>query len=176
MTTDTRTAIQAPEKILNLLSSLHEESLAQEKHLTSSGDYDQIRTALRSSSAGSADDVMRDKFIALTADKAAFMYQLVRAKGALNVVEAGTSFGVSTIYLALAVGQNAAAAGKQPGEAKVIATEYEPTKAQRAREHWKAAGADVEPWVEVREGDLRETLRDDLPEIDFVLLDSMMND
>ncbi|KAI9658762.1 MAG: hypothetical protein M1821_002322 [Bathelium mastoideum] len=171
MATDLESAIQAPSNVLELLASLHEQSLQQEKHLADSGDYDQIRKALRSGSAGSADDIMRDKFIALTADKTSFMYQLIRAKGALNVLEAGTSFGVSTIYLGLAVGQNAAAAGKAPDEAKVIATEYEPSKAQKAREHWRAAGSHVEPWIELREGDLRETLKDNLPKIDFVLLD-----
>lgn len=46
------------------------------------------------------------------------------------MVEAGTSFGVSTIYLALAV-------------------------AEKARQHWESAGDDVEKWIELREGDLR---------------------
>ncbi len=54
---------------------------------------------------------MKDKFIALDTDKAHFMYNLARATGALNVIEAGTSYGVSNIYLALAVGQNAKAVG-----------------------------------------------------------------
>ena len=118
------------------------------------------------------DDLMRDKFIALDADKASFMYNLVRATGALNVVEAGTSFGVSTIYLALAVGQNARAAGKSSGDAKVIGTEFEPTKAALAKKHWVEAGDAVEPWIELREGNLLETLREDMPVIDFVLFDS----
>ncbi|KAF8183750.1 hypothetical protein K438DRAFT_1838537 [Mycena galopus ATCC 62051] len=76
---------------------------------------------------------------------------------------------VSTIYLALAVGQNAAAAG---GSGKVIATEQEASKAARAREHWALAGSEVEPWIELREGDLRETLKQDLPaQVDFLFLD-----
>ena len=54
---------------------------------------------------------MRDKFIALIGDKAMFVYNMVRAKGALTVVEAGTSFGVITIYLALAIGENTNSAG-----------------------------------------------------------------
>ncbi|KAI8284564.1 hypothetical protein K4K60_001819 [Colletotrichum sp. SAR11_57] len=89
--------------------------------------------------------------------------------GARYVVEAGTSFGVSTIWLALAVGQNA---GLQNSDGIVIATENEPTKASRAREHWKRAGRDVEKWIRLKEGDLRETLKTDVPEqIDFLLLD-----
>lgn len=175
MTTHMNTAIEAPQNVLDMLSSLHIQSLAQEKNLADTGEYDRIRAALQAGTTDSFHDTMRDKFIALTADKASFMYQLLRAQGALNVVEAGTSFGVSTIYLALAVGQNAATADKAPGEAKVIATEYEASKARKAREHWHAAGEHVEPWIELREGDLRETLKNDLPEIDFLLLDSMIS-
>lgn len=111
-----------------------------------------------------------DKFVALDPDKCALVYLLLRSSGARFVVEAGTSFGLSTVYLALAVGQNASSSN---ATGKVIATEKEAHKAVRAREHWKKAGEEVEPWIELREGDLRETLKTDLPEqVDFVLLDS----
>lgn len=122
---------------------------------------------------------MRDKFVSLEEDKCQFMYLLARSIGARNVVEAGTSFGVSTIYLALAVGQNVAdakAVTGKPVTGKVIGTEKEPTKAAKARDHWKQAGDEVEPWIEVREGDLQETLKveEGMPdEIDMLLLDSM---
>ncbi|KAF9877266.1 O-methyltransferase [Colletotrichum karsti] len=68
-------------------------------------------------------------FIALDEDKCHFTYQLVNAMGATNIIEAGTSFGVSTIYLALAVGKTTAATGKS---GIVIATEKEPEKALMA--------------------------------------------
>lgn len=74
---------------------------------------------------------------------------------------------MSTIYLALAVSHNTAGTG-----GRVFATENEPTKADVARSNWKEAGADVESVIELREGDLRETLKVDLPEIDLLLLDS----
>jgi predicted O-methyltransferase YrrM len=117
---------------------------------------------------------MRDKFIALTEDKAMFVYSMIRAKGAMTVVEARTSFGVSTIYLALAVGQNASVAGKMRSEARVIATEQEPTKAAKAREHWNMAGEVVKRFIELREGDVLQTLEFDVPEVDFVLFNSML--
>ncbi|OBT49665.1 hypothetical protein VE04_09726 [Pseudogymnoascus sp. 24MN13] len=97
-------------------------------------------------SAG-ADDHMRDKFVALEPDKCQLLYLLARSMGALNIVEAGTSFGVSTMYLALAVGQNIAQAKAGGGvevTGKVIATEKEATKAAWAREYWKEAGEEVE--------------------------------
>lgn len=170
------TAIDAPQQILDLLGRLHKLSLEQEEKLKApDSEFNTLKEWLRENQAkaeAKRDEVMRDKFIALEADKASFVYSLIRATGALNVVEAGTSFGVSTIYLALAVSQNAEAAGKKPGDAKVIATEFEPTKAAQARKYWSEAGDSVQPWIELREGDLLQTLKKDLPTIDFVLFDS----
>ena len=117
------------------------------------------------------DKLMVDKFIALDEDKCQFVYQLIGAIGATNVVEAGTSFGVSTIYLALAVAKNKAATGKS---GKVIATEKETQKAEVARKHWKQCGEAVEKEIDLRVGDLLETLKKDLPEIDLLLLDSKL--
>jgi hypothetical protein len=42
---------------------------------------------------------LADKMVALDRDKGEFCYQLCRALGARRVVEAGTSYGVSTLYL-----------------------------------------------------------------------------
>lgn len=171
----TKSAIRAPAHVLDLLRRLHQLSLDQETTLKN----DQTVQKWKEDKAIDAaqrkqlfDDLMRDKFIALTPDKSIFMYNLVRASGALNVVECGTSYGVSTIYLALAVGQNAIQKRVAAGGAKIIATENEPSKAIKAREYWKEAGEDVEAYIELREGDLTKTLQVDLPLIDFVLFDS----
>jgi predicted O-methyltransferase YrrM len=104
-----------------------------------------------------------DKLVALDRDKAEFCYQLCRSLRAERVVEAGTSFGVSTLYLAAAVRDNAVDGGV------VIGTEYEPKKAEAARANFKQAG--LEPWIELREGDLRETLLDVGGPVDFMLVD-----
>lgn len=48
----------------------------------------------------------------------------------------------------------------------------EPTKAIRALQHWKQAGEEMESIIELRQGDLLETLEKNLPEVDFLLLDS----
>ncbi|KIH89759.1 O-methyltransferase [Sporothrix brasiliensis 5110] len=148
-----------PEHIRTLLTRLHGESKAQEASL-SRAHYDKALIH----------DVMRDKFIALDEDKAHYIYLLLRATGATTIVEAGTSFGVSTIYLALAALANAKAAGGGK-TARVVATEHEPTKAARAREHWQLCGDDVVKAIDLREGDLRETLKTDLEAVDFLLLD-----
>lgn len=117
-------AVEASQKVLDLLDRLHTLSSEQESKLKDhKGQYTPI-DAPPAEQNRLRDESMKDMFIALDADKSHFMYNLVRATGALNVVECGTSYGVSTIYLALAVGQNAQRAGKKPGEAKVIGTEH----------------------------------------------------
>src|SRR5215471_2452139 len=78
-----------------------------------------------------AHQFMADKLVALDRDKAELCYQLCRALRARRVVEIGTSYGVSTLYLASAVRDNAREDG---GRGVVIATEYEPAKAAAARE------------------------------------------
>lgn len=93
---------------------------------------------------------------------------ICQARRHVTHIQAGTSFGVSTIYLALAVSANTASGGT----GRVIATENEPSKANIARQNWKEAGEEVERVIELREGDLRETLQVDLPTVDMLLLDS----
>lgn len=164
--------VNAPQHILDLLSELHATSLSQEATLSSTGKV--FSSDMLTSSANSKvefDNLMLDKFIALDEDKCQFTYQLITAMGATNVVEAGTSFGVSTIYLALAVANAKAATGK---EGKVIATEKEAEKARRARGYWRECGEVVEREIELREGDLLETLKVDVPEVDLLLLDSKL--
>jgi len=102
-----------------------------------------------------------DKLVALERDKAEFCYVLCRALGARRIVELGTSFGVSTLYLAAAVRDN--------GGGLVIGTENEPQKVAAARSNFTAAG--VGDLIELREGDVRETLKDLVAPIDFVLFD-----
>jgi predicted O-methyltransferase YrrM len=106
-------------------------------------------------------DFWRDKLVALEPAKAEFCYLLCRAMSVKRIVEAGTSFGVSTLYLAAAVRDN--------GGGSVIATEYEAEKAQAARTHWAEAGLDA--FIDLRVGDLREALRTLEGPIDFMLMD-----
>ena len=107
-----------------------------------------------------------DKLVALDRDKAGFCYQVCRAINARRIVEIGTSYGVSTLYLAAAVRDNLRAGG---GEGIVIGTEYEPGKAKAAREHFAEAG--LGRYIDLREGDLRETLKEIDAPVDFVLVD-----
>ena len=109
---------------------------------------------------------LSDKLVALDREKGEFSYQICRALRAKRVVEAGTSFGVSTLFLASAVRDNVRAGG---GEGVVIGTEYEPEKANAARANFAEAG--LSDFIDLREGDLRETLVDLDAPIDLMLID-----
>ena len=176
--------VQAAPHVHSLLKRLHAASAAQESSISQTWFYITrlLKARLFGATWSAADDGhMLDKFVALEPDKCHFVYLLARSMGARNIVEAGTSFGVSTIYLALAVGQNvsAAKAAREGGDSsvtgKVIATEKEPVKAARARAHWREAGEEVESWIDLREGNLLETLKadeDSTDKVDMLLLDS----
>src|SRR5438128_955560 len=101
---------------------------------------------------------LSDKLVAIDRNKGEFCYQICRALGARRVVEAGTSFGVSTLFLAAAVRDNRRQELQRPNDhlhsCVVIGTESEPEKAKMARGHFAEAGlADL---IDLREGDLRE--------------------
>jgi predicted O-methyltransferase YrrM len=106
---------------------------------------------------------LSDKMVALDRDKAEFCYLLCRSLRATRVVEAGTSYGVSSLYLAAAVRDN------QVENGVVIGTEFEPEKIEIARANFKEAG--LSEFIELREGDLRETLQDISSPVDFMLVD-----
>jgi predicted O-methyltransferase YrrM len=100
--------------------------------------------------------------LAVSRETATLLYMLARNSQARNIVEFGTSFGVSTLHLAAALRDN--------GGGHLISSEFEPSKVAQARATIAVAG--LSDLVEIREGDALETLARDLPdEIDLVLLD-----
>lgn len=103
-----------------------------------------------------------DNFLNVSAEFGRFLYICARARQAKRIVEFGTSFGISTIYLAVAL--------RDGGGGQLIGTELEPSKAERAQENLTAAGLGEN--VDIRVGDALETLRDGVGgDIDLVLLD-----
>lgn len=103
----------------------------------------------------------KDIFIPVSREQGEFMYLLARAIGAKRVVEFGTSFGISTIYLAAAVRDN--------GGETVVGTELEPGKHAKAQEHLAEAG--LAEFAEIRLGDALETLKETPEPLDLVLMD-----
>ena len=103
---------------------------------------------------------MKDAYIPITRKQGAFLYDLLLREKATSIVEFGTSFGISTIYLA--------AAAKQTN-GKVITTEILRTKCRVAKRNFQETG--LAKWIELREGDALKTLGGIKEEIDFLLLD-----
>ena len=156
-----------------LLDRLYAQNLAQNDSL---GAYFAARAADGSLDWNNFDartnEFLEDKLIALDRSKAEFCYHVCRALRARRIVEAGTSFGVSTLFLASAVRDNLRHGPTTRGDGPppvVIGTEFEPTKARQARIHFAEAG--LSNLIDLREGDLRTTLVDVEGPVDFMLVD-----
>jgi predicted O-methyltransferase YrrM len=130
------------------------ESLSPEQRAADRADYRQFYARLK------------DHPLPISRTTGKLPYLLARSVGARNIIEFGTSFGISTLHLAAALRDN--------GGGRLIGSEFEPSKISRARENLAAGG--LSDLVEVREGDALDTLARDLPDsIDFVLLDGAKN-
>jgi predicted O-methyltransferase YrrM len=105
--------------------------------------------------------LLDDAFIPVSADAGRLLYVLARSASPGTFVEFGTSFGISTIYLAAAV--------RDRGQGHVITTELHPAKAERALGYITAAGlADL---VELRVGDALDTIKDVASGVSLAFLD-----
>jgi predicted O-methyltransferase YrrM len=105
--------------------------------------------------------VLDKKYMALDPAQGVFCYLLARSMKARRIIEFGTSFGVSTIYLAMAVRDN--------GGGIVIGTEMVSDKARQARSNLQEAG--LLEFVDIRIGDALETLKNETEPVDFFLND-----
>ncbi|WP_245678826.1 O-methyltransferase [Asticcacaulis taihuensis] len=106
--------------------------------------------------------LLKDLWLPVSRQTGDLLYILTRGTAARHIVEFGTSFGISTLYLAAGLRDN--------GGGRVISSEFEPQKVARARRNMMDGG--VSDLVEIREGDALETLKDNLPDsIDLLVLD-----
>ena len=101
-----------------------------------------------------------DAYIPITAEQGKFLYLTARLIDAKTIVEFGTSFGISALYLASAARANGG---------RFIGSEREPKKIAAARANLAEAGLDGV--AEVRDGDALQTFADIPAPIDLVLLD-----
>jgi predicted O-methyltransferase YrrM len=148
-----------------LLERLFEEADASEAEIEAAAAdlSDEERTRLmRSTDYHDLYARLKNMPLAVSRETGALLYMLARSSRARTIVEFGTSFGISTLHLAAALRDN--------GGGHLITTEFEPSKAARARHNLTVGG--LIDLVEIREGDALQTLSTDLPEtIDLLLLD-----
>jgi predicted O-methyltransferase YrrM len=140
------------------------DALSADTDAVFAGLSDDDRARLMRSKTGYRDLYGRLKNVPLPVSRetGTLLYMLARSLGAKSIVEFGTSFGISTLHLAAALRDN--------GGGRLITSEFEPSKAARARANLTAGG--LIDLVDIREGDALQTLSADLPQtIDLVLLD-----
>jgi predicted O-methyltransferase YrrM len=107
-------------------------------------------------------ELMRDVYMPVSPDVGRLLYMLARNRPATTIVEFGTSLGISGIHLAAAV--------RDEGRGRLVTTELDPIKAERAAQNFRAAG--LAEWIEIRVGDAFDTLKSGLDgSIDLLLLD-----
>jgi predicted O-methyltransferase YrrM len=106
---------------------------------------------------------MRDAKMPVVPEFGALLYILARSVGAKYIVEFGTSFGLSTIFLASAIRDN--------GGGRIVRTEFLPEKAEQARINLAETGLD--DLVEIRVGEAQHTLIAGLDgQVDLLFLDA----
>ncbi|MFC5825815.1 O-methyltransferase [Nonomuraea insulae] len=110
-------------------------------------------------------DALAAIYMPISADGGKLLYNLVRATRPATVVEFGTSYGISTLYLAAAVRDN--------GAGRVVTTEMSKDKITAARRTFAETGLDN--LITVLEGDARDTLAGLADPPEFVLLDGWKN-
>jgi predicted O-methyltransferase YrrM len=139
-------------RVRSVLDALHSESEIVDPPLLAEADGKDLadRTAL-----------LDRAYIPVSPDAGRLLYALVRGVAPGTVVEFGTSFGISTIYLAAAV--------RDRGTGSVITTEIHTGKAAKARGHIEQAG--LLDAVDLRVGDALATLQNLKPEVSLVFLD-----
>lgn len=104
---------------------------------------------------------LKDAYIPIDRKQGEVLYLLARATGAKRIVEFGSSFGISTLYLAAAV--------RDQGEGFVVGSELEANKRAAAQDNLTRAG--LATWAEVRAGDAHASLATVEGPIDLLFLD-----
>ncbi|MEM7182169.1 MAG: class I SAM-dependent methyltransferase [Spirochaetota bacterium] len=106
-----------------------------------------------------------DKYIPISPYQGIWLYLQARAIQANTIVEFGTSFGISTIFLAKAVKDN--------GGGTVIGTEMVKSKIKAAKKNLQDAG--ISEYTSILEGDARLTLQEIEKPVDMLIVDGFPN-
>lgn len=99
-------------------------------------------------------------YLSITEEQGLFLVELIKKNKFKNIVEFGTSFGISTLFLAQ---------GALETKGRIITTELIASKAEKAMENFKKA--EVSNIIDVRIGDAMQTLQNHKEPIDLLFLD-----
>lgn len=140
------------QKVQATLNRLHKEANGQKITL--------VKSLFKAMVGGFKPIHFEDAYISISEKAGKLIYDTIVANHCKKIVEFGTSFGISTLYLA--------AAAELTG-GKVITSELLESKAERARINFKKA--DLDYLIDLRIGDVMQTFKDIPDQIDFLLLD-----
>ncbi len=129
--------------------------------------YDDARNDYRRLLKGAAKSFFRppqpadfsQAYLAIDPQQGADLVQLIESNQLRNIVEFGTSFGISTLFLAQGVEETGG---------HIITTELVASKAHQALENFRKAG--VDHLIDLRIGDAMETLKHHDRPIDLLLV------
>jgi predicted O-methyltransferase YrrM len=121
---------------------------------------------------GGEEVLKKDRSLAIPREEGKFLYLLVKAMKAKSILEIGTSFGYSTIWLAMAAKEEKGKVITEKG--KVITVDILPKKIGKAKENLKKTG--LEDCVEFILGDAKEIIRKLESPVDIVFLDADKRD
>lgn len=150
--------IPAPGAALTVIAREHEAARAQREAQRAGAAAD--RLVPREPVDFRTSERHRTSYLAIGPDQGRFLFTLAVSAGARQIVEFGSSFGISTLYLA--------AAARLTG-GRVTGSEFHPEKAARATRSLEEA--ELSAFAEVRTGDARETLECVEGPIDLLFLD-----
>jgi predicted O-methyltransferase YrrM len=103
--------------------------------------------------------------LAVSAETGRFLSNMVLSHKPARILELGSSCGVSTLYFAEAL--------RMLGKGTVVATELDPAKCTQLRTHVRTAGVDA--YVDLREGDVFQTVSELDGTFDMVFIDVWAN-
>jgi predicted O-methyltransferase YrrM len=165
-----------------LLRRLHEQSQAEvmtraraqfhgssDEFLTLADEYDTLAPRLRGrflETLGlSSEDFESSQgsplSLAVSAETGRFLRNMTLSHKPARILELGSSCGVSTLYFADAL--------RTLGSGMVVATELDPVKCTHLRSHVRTAGVDA--YVDLREGDVFQTVSELNGPFDMVFID-----
>jgi predicted O-methyltransferase YrrM len=165
-----------------LLQRLHKESEAEviararaqfqgssEEFLTLAEEYETLAPRLRGrfletlglSSEDFESSQSAPLSLAVSAETGMFLRNMVLSRKPARILELGSSYGVSTLYFAEAL--------RTLGSGTVVATELDVIKCAYLRDHVRAA--DLDAYVDLREGDVFQTVSELDGTFDMVFID-----
>lgn len=137
------------------------ESTLGELYADSKLDYIRMMKSAAKSIFGSFEPSnFKDVYLSISEEQGMDLVKLIKTRNIKNVVEFGTSFGISTLFLAQGILET---------QGKIVTTELIESKAIRAIENFKKAN--VNHLIDTRIGDAMDTLKGYDQSIDLLLLD-----